>query len=86
LNNLGLLYGTLGLPLAKVTLLKRPAEKKMAMPSANLANIYVESGFYDDAEKLLRDLPDNILRSELILAAQQNLQRAEKENDNKRMP
>jgi tetratricopeptide (TPR) repeat protein len=81
LHNLGLLYGELGLPISKIRLIKRAAEQKDGHALGNLAHFYIENGFVDDADKILREIPSEIALSERVIAAQQYLRRSEQEND-----
>lgn len=53
LNNMGVAYDKLNMPIKKITLLKRAAEKDNTLASANLAFAYMNEGFADEAKEIL---------------------------------
>jgi len=84
LHNLGLLYGELGLPIAKISLIKRAAEQNDGHALGNLARFYIENGFIDDAEEIIREVPKEIALSDRVIAAQQYLRKSEQDNETNR--
>ena len=81
LNNLGLLYGDFGLKIAKVSLIRKASEQKDGHAIGNLATLYVEFGFSDDAEKILNEALKGPSPSDRAIDLQQFLRRAERQNE-----
>lgn len=84
LHNRGLLYGEFGLPGLKVELIKKAAEQKDSHAMGSLAHFYVESGFLDDAEKIIVEAPTDLKLADRIIAAQQYLRKTQQENEARR--
>ena len=83
LNNLGVLYSELELPFSRIKLLKMAADSKEAYGYGNLLLAYVEAGFIDEAEALLRTLPEELKNEDRIVYVQGFLRRKNKEEDDK---
>lgn len=66
LNNLGVCAGEFKNPGKQVELYKRAAEHGNSLAMANLASLYIQSGFFDEAEEILKkaikleDLHENV--------------------------
>lgn len=55
LNNLGVVYEGLKMPIKAVHYYKKSIEKKESLAMANLANKYINEGFIEEAKKLLNE-------------------------------
>lgn len=55
MNNSGVLFAELGLPINSVEQYKKAELAGETLAMANLANLYIDRGFIEDAEKLLRN-------------------------------
>jgi hypothetical protein len=81
LNNLGVLYGELGLSSNKIKFFKAAAEIKEDYGYGNLIIAYLEAGFLDEAESLASSIPDSIKGNERVVYAQGLLNQKEKEEE-----
>jgi tetratricopeptide (TPR) repeat protein len=86
LNNVGVLYGQFGMPISQVSAWRDAAEKGNGHAIGNLANAYLNAGFYTEARDLLQASPGAAKDEEPFLRAQSQLQhrdRSEREKSNR---
>ena len=74
----------LGLAIAKIGLIKEASDRHDGHAIGNFARFYVEAGFCEDADRLLRELPKEVAASEQVIAAKQYLYRLQKEQEEKK--
>jgi Tfp pilus assembly protein PilF len=55
LNNVGIVYGQLGMPVKQIKSYKRASNNKNTLASANMAYQYIEAGFAEEAKILLQE-------------------------------
>ena len=55
INNLGVTFGELKLPGKKFSAFKEAADKGNTLSMANIANMYIKSGLYDEADKIIKE-------------------------------
>lgn len=70
LNNLGVLYGELDLPISKVALWKAAAAINEDYGYGNLIIAFLEAGFFEEADKLVKAVPASLKSEERFVYAQ----------------
>lgn len=82
LNNIGILYGELDLPIQKVMEIRKAANQEDSHAIGNLASMLIDEGFVSEAEEVLKKAKEK--DSERVLYARQRLQQLVSANDKKR--
>ena len=79
-NNLGVLYGELGLAQSKIRYWRMAQKNDDGFATGNLAMAFIDAGMADEAQRELDSAPDNIKNHTRMLHARSNLE-AERDND-----
>lgn len=86
-NNIGVLYDNFELNVKAVNAYKKAIELDESLSISNLANLYINAGFLDDAKSLLEKIEDlkqkNIIINENIGNTESRLKRAEQSETDK---